>query len=102
MVHPDTEICPIRTGHHLFYLDRMLVSAPEKPLTLTLQLSGAEFGSLGTLFTFGYILSTLFVGFCTDAYRRALILASGCRQGPPKPAFKPKKDRLISRKTADI
>jgi len=62
-------------GNFLNYLDRMLVSALEKPVSQALQLTGVEFGLLWTLFTFGYILSAPFVGFFTDRYRRTLILA---------------------------
>jgi predicted MFS family arabinose efflux permease len=62
-------------ANFLNYLDRMLISALEKPLIQSLQLTGTEFGLLWTLFTFGYILSAPFVGFFTDRYRRTMILA---------------------------
>lgn len=57
------------------YLDRQLVSALEKPLSEAHRLGAGQFGFLWTLFTIGYMIFAIPIGYLADRYNRPKILA---------------------------
>ncbi|MBI4566648.1 MAG: MFS transporter [Planctomycetes bacterium] len=66
----------IFSANFLSYLDRQLVSAFEGPLRRDLGLSPSQFGLLWTLFTLGYMVCAVPIGFLADRARRPRILAA--------------------------
>lgn len=60
------------------YLDRQLVSAVEKQLRgdTTLSLSKTEYGLLWTLFTVGYMVCAMPIGYLADRYSRTRLFAA--------------------------
>src|SRR5688572_865432 len=65
----------IFTANFLSYLDRTLVSALEEPLTRHFELKPDQFGLLWTLFTFGYMVCAIPIGYLADRHNRPRILA---------------------------
>lgn len=65
----------IFAANFLNYTDRQLVSALEDPLRTALNLSAREFGFLWTLFTVGYMICAVPIGFLADRYRRTHLFA---------------------------
>lgn len=57
------------------YMDRMIVSAMEKQLTLAFQLNSREYGYLWSLFTIGYLLCATPIGYMADRHHRPLLFA---------------------------
>lgn len=57
------------------YMDRMIVSAMEKQLSLAFQLNSREYGYLWSLFTIGYLLCATPIGYLADRYNRPLLFA---------------------------
>ncbi len=62
-------------ANFLNYTDRQLVSALENPLETALDLDDIEFGLLWTLFTIGYMICALPLGFLADRGNRPRIFA---------------------------
>ena len=67
----------IVAANFLSYLDRTLVSALEAPLKEDFRLSSGQFGFLWTLFTIGYMVCAIPIGYLADRYHRPRILI-GC------------------------
>jgi MFS family permease len=65
----------IFAANFLNYLDRQLVSALEEPLRIDLGLRRREFGLLWTLFTIGYMLCAVPIGFLADRFSRTKLFA---------------------------
>lgn len=57
------------------YMDRMLVSALEKQLVRDFQLERWEFGLLWSLFTIGYMVCAIPIGYLADHYHRTRLFA---------------------------
>ena len=64
----------IFTANFLSYLDRTLVSALEAPLKDAFKLTSGQFGFLWTLFTIGYMVCAIPIGYLADRYHRPRIL----------------------------
>ncbi len=58
------------------YLDRQLVSALEAPMSKAFGLTHEQFGLLWTLFTVGYMVFAMPIGYLADRYNRPRILAA--------------------------
>jgi predicted MFS family arabinose efflux permease len=65
----------IFAANFLNYTDRQLVSALEKPLSDTLQLTETQFGMLWTLFTVGYMVCAVPLGLLADRFSRPRLFA---------------------------
>ncbi|HTF57906.1 MAG TPA: MFS transporter [Planctomycetota bacterium] len=65
----------IFAANFLSYLDRTLVSALEEPLKGAFGLDSANFGLLWTLFTIGYMVCAIPIGYLADRFHRPRILA---------------------------
>src|SRR5262245_31576134 len=57
------------------YMDRMLVSALEKQLVASFQLSNVEFNLLWSLFTVGYMACAIPIGYLADHFNRTRLFA---------------------------
>lgn len=66
----------IFAANFLSYLDRTLVSALETPLKDAFGLDSGQFGLLWTLFTVGYMVCAIPIGYLADRYHRPRILVA--------------------------
>lgn len=66
----------IFVANFLSYLDRTLVSALERPLKDGFELKSDQFGLLWTLFTLGYMVCAIPIGYLADRHHRPRILAA--------------------------
>lgn len=65
----------IFTANFFNYIDRQLVSALEKPIRTAFHLDETEYGFLWTLFTLGYMLCAIPIGFLADRFSRTRLFA---------------------------